>query len=204
MKKIGILGGTFDPIHNVHVLMARNALKEKKLSEVWVMPTFISPNKIEKKSVNFDKRYEMVCLALLDEKSIFPSDFELKRENISYTSDTVSLLKKEFSDTQFYLIIGGDSVMYLEKWHEPQLIFDSCNVLYAPRVGSSRELCRNHIENVLKKNFKNVNIEEINFILSDLSSTSIREKFRLGCRDYNELGLNPRVFEFIVKEKLYL
>lgn len=204
MKKTGILGGTFNPIHNVHIAIAREAINQQNLSEVLVMPTFVSPNKLGQKTVDFDKRYEMVKLALSDEKNIYPSDFEFKRKNISYTSDTVALLNKEFTDTEFYLIMGGDSVMYLEKWHEPQVIFDNCRILYACREGSNSSLCKKHIENVLIKKFDNVNVTELDFKISDLSSTSIRDKIKRGCRNYKDLEIKPKVLNFIVKEGLYM
>lgn len=203
MKKIGILGGTFNPIHNTHVEIARAALANYNLSEVWVMPAKIPPNKLGMEIVDDSHRYKMVKLALEGEKNIFPSDFELLRDDISYTSDTLILLKEKYPDSELYLIIGGDSVLYLEDWHEPQTIFDNAVILYASRIGSEADKCKEHIENVLKKAFVNVRLAEINFTVNAVSSTEIRKNIASGIRDANQLGINEKVMDYILKNGLY-
>ena len=203
MKKIGILGGTFNPIHNTHVEIARAALANYNLSEVWVMPAKIPPNKLGVEIVDDSHRYKMVKLALEGEKNIFPSDFELLRDDISYTSDTLILLKEKYPDSELYLIIGGDSVLYLEDWHEPQTIFDNAIILYASRIGSEADKCKEHIENVLKKDFENVRLVEINFTVNSVSSTEIRKNISKGIRDANQLGINKKVMDSILKNRLY-
>ena len=90
MKKIGILGGTFNPIHNTHIEMAKTALKNYDLSEVWMMPAKIPPNKIGRDITEGYHRYNMLKLALENEDNILPSDFKLLRNDISYTSDNCS------------------------------------------------------------------------------------------------------------------
>lgn len=203
MKKIGILGGTFNPIHNTHVEMAKAVLNEYKLSEIWIMPAKLPPNKLGMEIENDHHRYEMVKLALEGENNIIPSEFELQRDNISYTSDTLVLLKKEYPDTEFYLIIGGDSVLYLEDWHKPQVIFDNAVILYISRIGSDSDKCRFHIENVLKKKFNNVRMAEINFTISDVSSTEIRKQISKGIKDAKQLGIDKKVMDYILKNGLY-
>ena len=203
MKKIGILGGTFNPIHNTHVEIARAALANYNLSEVWVMPAKIPPNKLGVEIVDDSHRYKMVKLALEGEKNIFPSDFELLRDDISYTSDTLILLKEKYPDSELYLIIGGDSVLYLEDWHEPQTIFDNAVILYASRIGSETEKCKEHIENVLKKAFVNVQLAEINFAVNAVSSTEIRKQISDGIKNAKQLGINEKVMDYILKNRLY-
>lgn len=203
MKRIGILGGTFNPIHNTHVKMARAALANYNLSEVWVMLAKIPPNKLGMEIVADSHRYEMVKLALEGENNIFPSDFELLRDDISYTSDTLILLKEKYPDTEFYLLIGGDSVLYLEDWHEPQAIFDNAVILYFSRIGSEADKCKEHIENVLKKAFVNVRLAEINFAVNSVSSTEIRKHISEGIKDAKKLGINEKVMDYILKNGLY-
>lgn len=203
MKKIGILGGTFNPIHNTHIEMARAALSNYNLSEIWVMPAKIPPNKLGMEIVADSHRYEMVKLALEGENNIFPSDFELLRDDISYTSDTLILLKEKYLDTEFYLIIGGDSVLYLEDWHEPQTIFDNAVILYVSRIGSEADKCKEHIENVLKIDFDNVRLVEINFTVNAVSSTEIRKQISDGIKDAKQLGINEKVMNYILKNGLY-
>lgn len=203
MKKIGILGGTFNPIHNTHIEMAKTALKNYDLSEVWMIPAKIPPNKIGRDITEGYHRYNMLKLALENEDNILPSDFELLRNDISYTSDTLTLLRKKYPDIDFYLIIGGDSVLYLEDWHEPQIIFNNAEILYISRVGDESEECRLHIENVLKKRFINIRMHELPFDISDISSTDIRKKIAEGEKDSTKLNINKKVMDYILRYELY-
>lgn len=203
MKKIGILGGTFNPIHNTHIEMAKTALKNYDLSEVWMMPAKIPPNKIGRDITEGYHRYNMLKLALENEDNILPSDFELLRSDISYTSDTLTLLRKKYPDIDFYLIIGGDSVLYLEDWHEPQTIFNNAGILYISRVGDESEECKLHIENVLKKRFINIRMHELPFDISDISSTDIRKKIAEGEKDSTKLNINKKVMDYILRYELY-
>lgn len=203
MKRIGVLGGTFNPIHNTHIEMAKAALFNQDLSEVWMMPAKIPPNKLGMEITEDFHRYNMVKLALEDEKNIFPSDFELLREGISYTSETLIELRKYYPGTDFYLIIGGDSVLYLEDWHKPQDIFDNAVILYISRVGDASDKCKQHIKNVLKNEFENVRMQEIPFEITSVSSTEIRKLIAEGIRDSRQLNINEKVMSYILKNGLY-
>ena len=203
MKKIGIFGGTFNPIHNTHIDMAKAALKEGGLDEVWVMPAKVPPHKLGMKIVADIHRFEMVKLALIGEKNIFPSDYELVRDRVSYTSDTLISLKKDFPGDEFTLIIGGDSVLYLEDWHEPQIIFDNADILYISRIGSESDKCLSHIDNVLKKRFTNVRMKEVRFRATSVSSTEIRELISEGIKDASLLGISDKVMQYILTNNLY-
>lgn len=203
MKKIGIFGGTFNPVHNTHVEMAKAALKKGGLDEVWVMPAKVPPHKLGMKIVADSYRFEMVKLALTGEKNIFPSDYELVRDRVSYTSDTLISLKEDYPDDEFTLIIGGDSVLYLEDWHEPQIIFDNADILYISRIGSESGKCLSHIDNVLKKKFENVRMKEIRFSATSISSTEIRKFISEGIKDASLLGIDEKVMDYILSNNLY-
>ena len=203
MKKIGIFGGTFNPIHNTHVEMAKAALKEGGLDEVWVMPAKVPPHKLGMKIVADSYRFEMVKLALTREKKLLPSDYELVRDRVSYTSDTLISLKEDYPDDEFTLIIGGDSVLYLEDWHEPQIIFDNADILYISRIGSESGKCLSHIDNVLKKKFENVRMKEIRFSATSISSTEIRKLISEGIKDASLLGIDEKVMDYILSNNLY-
>lgn len=203
MKKIGIFGGTFNPIHNTHVEMAKAALKEGGLDEVWVMPAKVPPHKLGMKIVADSYRFEMVKLALTREKNLLPSDYELVRDRVSYTSDTLISLKKDFPGDEFTLIIGGDSVLYLEDWHEPRIIFDNADILYISRIGSESGKCLSHIDNVLKKKFENVRMKEIRFSATSVSSTEIRKLISEGIKDASLLGIDEKVMDYILSNNLY-
>ena len=203
MKKIGIFGGTFNPIHNTHVEMAKAALKEGGLDEVWVMPAKVPPHKLGMKIVADSYRFEMVKLALAREKTLLPSDYELVRDRVSYTSDTLISLKEDYPDDELTRIIGGDSVLYLEDWHEPQIIFDNADILYISRIGSESGKCLSHIDNVLKKRFTNVRMKEIRFSATSVSSTEIRKLISEGIKDASLLGIDEKVMDYILSNNLY-
>ena len=119
--KIGILGGSFDPIHNGHLNMAKQALQEYQLEEVWLMPAGHSPNKIEADMTPAAIRYEMTKLAAETQNDLTASDFELRKKSTSYTYQTLELLQARYPNHTFYFIMGADSLDYFEQWAHPDI-----------------------------------------------------------------------------------
>ncbi|MGP4061639.1 nicotinate-nucleotide adenylyltransferase [Halobacillus sp. H74] len=116
MNRVGILGGTFDPPHQGHLIMAEYALEEMDLDEVWFMPSFIPPHKQES-ATDANARLKMVELATKDHPEFRVCDVELMRKGTSYTVDTMTYLKQQYPELAFYFIIGGDMVEHLSKWN---------------------------------------------------------------------------------------
>lgn len=116
MRKVGILGGTFNPPHLGHLIMANEALHAEKLDEVRFMPNFIAPHK-EVSGANAEQRLEMTRLAIAGHKQFSVEDFEIKNGGVSYTFDTMSKMIEKEPDSEFYFIIGGDMVDGLGSWH---------------------------------------------------------------------------------------
>ena len=133
MKKIGILGGTLDPIHNGHLMIAECARDQLSLDEVWFMPTGNPPHKSNQNISPNEVRKEMIELAIEDNNNFKFSDFEYKRDGIIYTSDTMKLLKNAYKDTDFYFIMGADSLLNFETWKDPQEICRLCVIVAAVR-----------------------------------------------------------------------
>ncbi|GAA3321626.1 nicotinate-nucleotide adenylyltransferase [Ectobacillus funiculus] len=117
MKRIGIIGGTFDPPHNGHLLIANEVYDALRLDEVWFMPNASPPHKLEKHVTSTHDRVEMLKLAIEGEPYFSLCLVELERQGPSYTYDTMLELKEAHPDTSFYFIIGGDMVEYLPKWY---------------------------------------------------------------------------------------
>lgn len=115
MKRVGILGGTFDPPHFGHLMIAEIVREELQLEEVWFMPTNQPPHK-KNAMTNGQKRLKMLKLATEDHLFFKVNDIEIKREGKSYTFDTMQLLKSEYPNIEFYFIIGADMVEYLPRW----------------------------------------------------------------------------------------
>nr|WP_263325656.1 nicotinate-nucleotide adenylyltransferase [Neobacillus sp. Marseille-Q6967] len=118
MKKVGILGGTFDPPHNGHLMIANEVYDKLKLDEVWFMPNQEPPHKKKSERVENEDRLEMLNLAIEGNASFKIQTIELERKGPSFTVDTMKLLNTQYPDHEFYFIIGADMIEYLPKWHE--------------------------------------------------------------------------------------
>lgn len=132
-KRIGIMGGTFDPIHYGHLLIAENAAEQFLLDEVMFMPTGISPHKKECSLTNSKLRCDMVSLAIRNNPHFSLSLQEINSSDINYTYKTLEGLKKQHPDTEFFFILGGDSLFELDSWKYPDRILKSSAVLAAIR-----------------------------------------------------------------------
>jgi nicotinate-nucleotide adenylyltransferase len=172
MKKIGILGGTLDPIHNGHLMIAECARDQLSLDEVWFMPTGNPPHKSNQNISPNEVRKEMIELAIEDNNNFKFSDFEYKRDGIIYTSDTMKLLKNAYKDTDFYFIMGADSLMYFKDWHKPEEIVLYCNLVVAGRDNDDSELLR---EVAILEDKYNINIHVLKSPKICISSSDIRD-----------------------------
>lgn len=172
MKKIGILGGTLDPIHNGHLMIAECARDQLNLDEVWFMPTGNPPHKSNQNISPNEVRKEMIELAIEDNNNFKFSDFEYKRDGIIYTSDTMKLLKNAYKDTDFYFIMGADSLMYFKDWHKPEEIVLYCNLVVAGRDNDDSELLR---EVAILEDKYNINIHVLKSPKICISSSDIRD-----------------------------
>lgn len=146
MKKIGIMGGTFNPIHNAHLMMAQAAYQQYSLDEVWFMPSKNPPHKDNRDIVSEEHRTRMVRSAIDAVPHFLFSDMELKRKGTTYTCETMKALHGEYPKAKLYFIMGGDSLAGFGEWYHPEKILKYCTVLAAPRGAVSddqmRDLCR--------------------------------------------------------------
>lgn len=139
MKKIGIMGGTFNPIHSGHLRMAQAAYEQYALDEIWFMPSANPPHKENDGIEKREHRERMVRLAI-DGISCFSfSDLEFKRKGITYTSDTLEEIHRKHPRYKLYFIFGGDSLESFDSWHEPETILKHCTILSAPRGDMSEQ-----------------------------------------------------------------
>lgn len=179
MKKTGILGGTFDPIHLGHLITAENAWEAAGLDEVLLVPTGCSYFKADQKVTPAGQRYEMTALAAADNPHLRVSDIEVRRPGNSYTAETLSELKRQNPEDRLYYIVGADTLVMMSMWKNPQLIFDSCTLLVETRqdeVGSAGLL---EEAEKLRENYG----AEIMMLPSrsiEISSTEIRKRVRMG------------------------
>lgn len=176
--KIGIMGGTFNPIHNVHLLMAEEAARQFKLDEVWFMPSKNPPHKKEADIVSAEHRSRMICHAIEENPKFIYSDLELRREGITYTSDTLEIMEKQNPDCELYFILGGDSLREIETWHKPEYVMKHCHILAAEREDESGKLSKEKAEELRRK--YNAKISFIKMPLIDISSSELRHQLKKG------------------------
>ncbi len=144
-RKIGILGGTFDPIHRVHLSLAKQAKEQYHLEEVWLMPSGDPPHKSGKTITPGAKRLKLVELAVSNQSGLVASDYELRRKGKIYTAETLEQLSAEQPEAEWYFIMGGDSLLYLDEWYHPERIFHYAVILVAVR-GECLELEMTRLE----------------------------------------------------------
>ena len=165
-KKIGILGGTFDPIHNAHISVAEDALREFQLDSILFIPTHITPLKDHNPLSSPTHRLNMLKMALEGYPHFIIDTSELDRKDLSYSLDTLVSLQNQHPNTQFYWIIGSDKLKELHKWHRINDLSEMVEFIVAARPDFPYSQL---IEN------KKIKLHFIKNNLSNISSTLIRE-----------------------------
>lgn len=178
MSKIGILGGTFNPIHNGHLLLAEAAREQYELDKVLFIPTGVSYLKANIDIPDGSTRLKMVQLAIEDNPYFEPSDMEIIRSGNTYTYETLLALKKEYPNSTLYFIMGADNVFGIESWQMPQVIFDLATILATYREGFVSDKFEEKKKELIT-NYK-ANIESLYIPQFDVSSTQIRERIKDG------------------------
>ncbi|GGA68891.1 nicotinate-nucleotide adenylyltransferase [Ornithinibacillus halotolerans] len=161
MKRIGILGGTFDPPHIGHLIIAEEVNQALDLDEIWFIPTYEPPHK-GRASVSVENRIEMLKLAIADNESFKLNTIEVDREGKSYTYDTMLLLTNKYPDSEFYFIIGADMVEYLPNWYKIDELMKLVTFIGVKRSGYS-----------LNTTYP---IREVEIPMVDISSSLIRKR----------------------------
>jgi nicotinate-nucleotide adenylyltransferase len=189
INRIGIYGGSFDPVHNGHLITVKNVIEKRKLDKVILVPTYISPFKLDKKATDEDHRINMLNLAIKNEAKFEVSLVEIERSGISYTIDTI----KHFSDKydNIDLIIGFDNMVEFDKWKYPDEILKICNVVVMKR-------------NIDMNDRRNSFMDKVIYVdtpIVDISSSLIRENVK---NNVSITSLVPEnVKDYILANKLY-
>lgn len=201
MKKIGIMGGTFDPIHSGHLMLGKQAYEEYHLDCVWYMPSRQPPHKKDHPITSPNDRLEMVRLAVEGTPFFVCSDFELCRtEGNTYTADTLLLLKKAYPDTEFYFIVGADSIFDIEKWYHPEIVMQNAVILAADRSCGHDDIPFNRQIEYLTKKYS-ARICRLHSRRMDISSQLLRQKIQNG--EQISGYIPDSVVQFIRKRQLY-
>lgn len=199
--KIGIMGGTFDPIHNGHLMLGEYAYRNFALDQIWFMPNGHPPHK-EWSSIDSDAevRTEMVELAIKECDYFRLETYEVSRSEISCTYQTMEYFRKQYPQDEFFFIIGADSLFAIETWIHPERIFPVCTILAAYRDEKDTKAVM--MEKISQLNRKyGASIKLLETPLLDISSHELREEIRSG-NSIKEF-VPAEVEEFILKYRLY-
>lgn len=198
-KQVGILGGTFDPIHTGHLILAETAYEAFSLDYVMIMPNGNPPHKPGQVNADMEHRTRMAELAVADNPHLCVSDFEKTPQDYHYTFQTLEFLKKKHPNTDYYFILGADSLIHFDTWMEPRRICSSCRILAASRDRMETEELQSRIRELSRK-FGAV-IHPLETPNIDISSNMIRERVEKGqsIRYY----VPSSVEQYIREQKLY-
>ncbi|NLO83341.1 MAG: nicotinate-nucleotide adenylyltransferase [Clostridiales bacterium] len=179
LARIGIAGGTFDPIHIGHLIIAEVSRQEFHLDKVIFIPTGTPPHKLGYNVTPAFHRYEMAKAAVMSNPYFEVSPIEVERKGMTYSIDTLKELRSIYSkNTEFFFIIGGDTLFEVKGWKEADQVVKECNLLVYRRPGYDK--CREEAEADFLRRNMGASIYFIHGPLLDISSTDIRQRVILG------------------------
>ena len=177
-RKIGILGGTFDPIHNAHLLLGECAREQFGLDRVIFIPNNLAHFTSRKEISSGEIRYQMVKMAIADNPYFTCSRLEIDKPEGSYTIDTINDLKLMYPGDELYMILGGDSIIGLDTWYKASELLKSCIILAAVREQDdlpTLDKKRRELANIYGADIRLMTFNRI-----DISSTEIRDRVKTG------------------------
>jgi nicotinate-nucleotide adenylyltransferase len=198
-SRLGIMGGTFDPIHYGHMVAAETARIELGLDKVLFIPTGIPPHKDDRKVTDAHLRFEMVQMSIQSNRNFMVSSMEIEREGRTYTIDTLRILRELFPDQELFFITGTDALKELLTWREPEEIVRLARIVGASRPGYDSEHLLESIEK--KYPFTKDRISQLEIPALAISSTDIRARVQNN-KSIRYL-LPDEVRQFIKSNKLY-
>lgn len=216
-QRLGLFGGTFDPVHYGHLTMARQIRRALDLDRILFIPTGDPPHKSDQNLASAEDRYEMVRLAIASEAGFAISDIEIRRPGKSYTIDTVRLLRQEYgSQTDFFFLIGLDAFLEFSSWRESGALLELCSFVVMNRPGTSFQHLTRQYQALpgdslaaldagtisrLDIPLGNRRLVCLRLTPSEISASDIRRRVRTGLSVANLLP--PTVESYILQHHLY-
>lgn len=197
--KTGVFGGTFNPVHKGHIMLAEYCMDSVGLDRIIMIPTAVPPHKISNNLASENDRLNMCKLACRGKENFSVSDIEIKRQGKSYTYETLTQLKEIYPDDHLYTIMGADMFLTLNRWENPEIIFEKSSIITIPRDEENKH----ELENFYNKVLKAMGASSVilpNPVMS-VSSTFIRENLD----NFNLISdmLDKGVYDYIIKNNLY-
>ncbi len=199
--KVAIFGGSFDPPHIGHIELAKKIISAELADKVLFVPSPNPPHKTDKKLTPFEDRYKMLQLAIAEFAEFEISDIENRRTGLSYTYDTILEIEKQYSQTEIFLLLGGDSLNMLDTWFNAKELVEKFNFITYPRKGEdiSLEYLQSKWESKLaNKLFNSI----VDFPVYEISSTVIRDEIKN--KNISSKHLDKKVLEYINQKNIYL
>ena len=193
MHRIGIFGGTFNPIHLGHLIIAQESLSQFGLKQIIFVPSAIPPHKSLQDIAPARHRLQMVKLAISGNARFVVSDLELKRNDKSYTIETIKTFQKKYGpQTELYFIIGLDALLEIFTWKNAEQLLDLCWFLVAPRAG----FAINSLDTQVRKRVRLIAMDPVNISASEIRK---RVKLELPFRYF----LPEKVYKYLIESSVY-
>ncbi|MEN8077489.1 nicotinate-nucleotide adenylyltransferase [Clostridioides difficile] len=199
MKRYGMMGGTFNPIHLAHLYIAYEAKETLNLDKVIFMVAGNPPHKKESPVIDSKYRYNMVQKAIEGYDDFEISDYEITKNGYSYTYETLEYIKSQEEDIEVFFIAGADSLMDIEKWRNTDLVLSNCTFVAFNRGEYTKEILED--QKIKLKNKYNANIVLLDVANIDISSSMIRKRILDDKRV--DFFLSKEVIEYIKENNLY-
>ena len=199
MPRIGIMGGTFNPIHTGHLIIAQQTLTRLKLDKIWFMPAGNPPHK-DTPVIDGELRRRMVELAIEGNSDFELFDYELKKTRPSYSAMTMTELDEAYPENEFYFIMGADSLMDFHKWYHPEVICAHTKLVCADRNNISDDMLeaeKKRLETDLGATIYLIDTPQI-----EISSSDIRDRLKDKPSSVRYM-LPEKVYDFIIRNHLY-
>lgn len=194
--RIGLFGGTFDPIHQGHLILAERCRDDAQLDEVWLMPNYVPPHKAHQ-TTRFEHRVEMLNLAITGQPKFRVEPIEKELPPPSYTAETLAELRRRHPEHEFSMILGADCLPDLHKWHEPLRVIAQAAVLAVPRPNYPLWTAEQVAES-LSLPVGELRLSLVDCPLIDIASREIRQRVSAG---RSIRFMVPRAVEEFIRER---
>ena len=178
--RLGVYGGSFDPVHYGHLLLAETCRDQCRLDEVWFMPAARAPHKQDREITSAKLRVEMLQLAIGGTDGLVASTIEVDRGGVSYTVDTLEQIQRQHPDSQLFLLMGADSLHDLPTWREPQRICELAIPIVVRRAGSPVPDLSVLRPLMSPERWEEANRSQVSMPIIDLSSSDLRRRVAAG------------------------
>lgn len=179
-RRLGIFGGTFDPVHYAHLLLAETCREQCELDEVWLMPAFTSPHKLKHEAAPARQRVEMLRLAIGGHDRLQVSTMEIDRGGVSYTVDTLEAIHRQLPESELFLLMGADSLEDLPHWHAPERICELAVPVGVRRSGLPEPSLQALQQLVSPQRLARFERAQVSMPMMELASSDLRSRVERG------------------------